>query len=533
MGMQSSLNRLEKGRIKLLNILVFILIASCLILTIITILQGLIIQPIATSLGAILLSFNYYLIYKEKHKAARIYFVGIGSLLVIVVSLFAYKQGLYTETENILFAFMANCMLLFNGSARHRRYWILFACIIILKYIRQDFMAQPYELPFYLLIQNVTILGVLMYLFLLYFYQTLTKSIEDLLASEQTLYSTIDNISPFIALINPDGTYKVVNKQYEKGFKIPRDEIIGKTAHEIMPEYLADGQQRVFNEALQSGKQVEFKEGHEMPDGSMNVGQGKFTPIKDKEGNILAIAGYVNNISELEETKRKLEEVNKSKDRIFSIVTHDIKSPLNMFESMLNASRDRVITSENFEELIDQLISKFAPIKSTIADLLKWSQSNLQNIDIKKADFKAMQIIEEVISISQMIADQKGIDILFEGNDQVIHMDSEHLKIAVRNILQNAIKFSDENTSITIQQYVKNQTLHISITDSGVGITENKLAQIRQGISVQPGKGTIGEVGSGLGLSLVNELLIKNSCSLEIQSQIGKGSTFTIVTPIK
>lgn len=528
-GVKPSNGWLENGKILLLNVLVLLGVQVCFVLSILCIIEGLYPQQLYTLGGILLFLLNYYLISKGWHNWARNYYIGLGSLLIIMVSLEAYPQGLYTETENILLAFMANSMLLFNGKKRHISFWLLFLVLIALKVIREDHRGSEENLEVFILIQNTATLSVLLYLFIWFFYLTLSKALRESSESEQNLYATIDNISLFIALINPDGTYRVVNRQYEKVFNIPREQIIGKSAFEVTSQSFAEAQKRILEETLRTKKRVEFKEEKEMPDGTINIGHGKVTPILDDENNVVAIAGYVNNISELEQTKRELQQANRSKDMIFSIVTHDLNSPLSMFESMLTAADEKALTAENFVPFINQLKSRFSPIKNTITDLLKWANSSLNDLEVNTSVFETEGLIKEVAAMCQMFADQKEITIQSNDPSQKIKMDPGHFRIAIRNILQNAIKFSPLKSNVKVEQTKVDDWVEISIQDEGKGISESMIDQIMSGSTVSPQKGTKGELGSGIGLTLVTGLLAKNQCQLKIESK--KGTRMTIRIP--
>ncbi|ADR21231.1 hypothetical protein MATR_11400 [Marivirga tractuosa] len=528
LGLSPGLGRLEVNRIRLINSLAFFATTLCIVMSIVTVIEQLYIQSLYIFISGLLFASTFIFNYHKKHALGRSYYVAVGGLLIIGLSLYAYSQALYTDTENILFAFMAISVLIFKGAARHYRFWTIFAIVIVLKFYRLEFMGVQPNFSFYILIQNTTILAVLMYFFLLYFYRALENSVQETKNSEKTLYNLIDNISIFIALFNADGTYKIVNRHYEKALKLKRRQIIGKSAHEVFDENIADWQNEIVEQAINKKESARTKKISTLKDGSPFVGYGRANPILDKHGNVIAVAGYIDNITELELVKQKLDQANESKDKVLSILTHDLRSPLNTFESILNSTQYQIITSDNFEEFIERLKNEFQPVKETINDLLYWAKSNMQDLHTNFTTFHCDKIIKEIIESSRLIASQKDIEIIVQGVDQQISMDLDHFKMALRNLIQNAIKFSNEGGVIKIKLAKKDKNISLSVQDSGIGISSDKIEEILRGEITKPGLGTAGEKGSGIGLSMVVALLQKNNCNLDIQSTEGKGSTFTL-----
>jgi len=522
------LNRLDRSRIQLLNRLILIVILICLIMTVVTLIEGLLRQSIIIFGGTVILALNFILVYKKRHELAKSYFITFTSLIIVSLSINAYQQGLFTEIENLIFPMMALCILLFESKARNYSYWILFIILIGLKTYRGIFNAESYDLSFYITIQNTTIFAVLLYLFLVFFYNVLVKSIKDIAASQKDLYNTIDNLSVFVALFNPDGSFKVVNKFYEKAFNKTRAEIIGKQAHDIMPKHVADWQKKVIDDAIKTKNSIKTKKELTLDDNSYFVGYGRANPILNEKEEVVAISGYISNVAELESIKQRLEIANKSKDRIFSIISHDLRSPLNTFESILNSTKYEIITSENFDDFIEDLRCRFLPIKDTITDLLQWSKANLSDIQASSTTFDIKLMVDEIITFNKPAIKVKKLKISNNLETQMISADPDHIKICLRNIIQNAVKFSPKKGNIIIKEIADDQFVCIAVTDEGEGISAEKINQIKEGKLVEPGIGSTGEKGTGIGLSMVTELLKKNNCDFDIKSQMGSGSTFII-----
>tara|TARA_R110002012_G_scaffold299067_1_gene497884 strand:- start:85313 stop:86824 length:1512 start_codon:yes stop_codon:yes gene_type:complete len=492
LGMQPELDKLEINRIKLINSVAFFSTATCLVIGILTIFEGLLVQSVFIFTAGVLFAVTFIFSYYHKHPQGRSYLVSVGSLLIIGLAVNAYRNQLYTDTENILFAFMALSILIFSGPSQHYRYWVLFGIIIYLKFLKAQYSSQVLDLSFYILIQNTTVLAILLYSFLVYFYRAFTSSVKALDESEKTLYNLIDNVSLFVALFNPDGTYKVVNRHYEKALNLKKEQIQGKRAQEVFPQDIANWQSDVVKEAVRTGESIKTKKSFLLPNDSSFVGFGRANPIKNANGDVIAVAGYINDISELENIRQKLEEVNQSKDRVFSIVTHDIRSPLNTFEGILNSTRYQIITSENFAEFIEKLKSEFTPIKETIDDLFRWAKANMEDIEANIIEFDSDKIIKEMIEGSSSLANQKEIKVEIKGECLKLKMDPDHFKIALRNLIQNAIKFSNIGATVTINQYQDTKNLFVTVEDEGIGISSEQIDAIKSGTACNPTTGQQG-----------------------------------------
>ena len=493
LSVNHELNRLDKSRVQLLNRLIIIVTFICLIMTVITLFEGLWIQSAIIFSGAVILSLNFVFVYHKKHAIAKTYYIIFTSIIVILLSINAYNQYLFTEVENILYAMMAVSILLYTSNAKHRSYWGIFLVIVSLKFYRQYFKPEGFDQSFFITIQNTVVLAILLYLFLLFFNNVLMKSVKDISASQKDLYDTIDNLSVFVALFNPDGTFKVVNKFYEKAFNKKRSEIIGKHAHEIMPADVADWQEEIVKEVIDSKKSIKTKKELALANDSYFVGYGRANPILDNKGEVIAVSGYIGNVAELENIKQQLELANKSKDRIFSIISHDLRSPLNTFESILNSTKYQIITSENYESFIENLKTRFLPIKDTITDLLQWSKANLSDIQASSSMFDIKMMVDEIITFNRPVIKVKKLKISNQLETNMVSADPDHIKICLRNIIQNAIKFSPPRGQVIINEFEDKEYVCIAVTDEGEGISPEKINQIKEGKLVEPGIGSTGK----------------------------------------
>lgn len=224
----------------------------------------------------------------------------------------------------------------------------------------------------------------------------------------------------------------------------------------------------------------------------------------------------------------KLAQSNKVKDRLLSIIAHDLKSPLNNIVNVLEAIDQEVFTKEEQTEIVTALKNQTNVTIETLENLLKWGQAQLRGISIKPEKFKLRDQLNKAILFVTAQANSKKIKInLSVENDWDGHFDQEHFNFIVRNYLANAIKFSPEQSTIDVKTVLdpKLNKYKISIVDRGMGIKEEDAHTIFQP-SPKVNFGTNNERGSGLGLRLCKEFAEANKGIVGFNTQLGKGSEF-------
>ena len=225
--------------------------------------------------------------------------------------------------------------------------------------------------------------------------------------------------------------------------------------------------------------------------------------------------------------KDELQKLNGVKDRLFSIISHDLRNPLVTLRSYLSLSENPNIAESKKQEYKTQTVQAVAQTTDMLDNLLVWanmqikdSKPNITVVDIEETVFNAIDNI-------QAQAAQKRIVINKEINTFSALGDENILNIALRNLLTNALKYSHENGNILINTYQKENAVFIEVKDEGVGMTAQQIKDLNTNEN-DTTKGTQGEKGSGLGLFLVKELLQKINAELLVESVEGKGSVFSI-----
>lgn len=245
------------------------------------------------------------------------------------------------------------------------------------------------------------------------------------------------------------------------------------------------------------------------------------------------------NIEEtLRESEAKLKEANYAKDKFFSIISHDLRSP---FNSLLGFSE---ILEENFDDYDNAKQKQYlgyihAGIKNTyrlLDDLLLWARSQKESIDFIPKKLNLSRLANETYELFKQPSENKSIELINQIPENIhITADKDMISTVFRNLISNALKFTSKGGKIIIEAENKQQFTKITIKDNGVGISKDmipKLFEITESISTS---GTENEKGTGLGLVLCKEFVEKHGGKIWVYSEINKGSTFyfTISNDIK
>ncbi|WP_425390287.1 ATP-binding protein [Ekhidna sp.] len=532
-GLEGISDPLEYRRVLFVNNLAIATFLVAISVTILIIFEGLYPQYVVTGLGGVSFLLALILNHRKQYLAARFTYVFLSVSILIAASFVAFRQGRFNETENILIGFMAVIYLLFDGRWRYIGYLSIYLLLMWLKFVKHDFQGLPYNLDFYLGLQNTSILCLLLFLFADSFRSSLMKAFVRMKTKDEIMYSMIDNVPLFIALIDKDFRYKMVNLNYEKAFGMARDKIIGSRVEEVLPANILNTHLPMVKAAL-NGASPEFLEKTDMPDGSSFYAGGKYVPIKSNEGKILGATVFVNDVSKLETAKIKLKEANDTKDRLFSIVAHDIRGPLDLFEGLINVSKDGVITNEEFLEHQEKVKEKLSALRETVNTLLEWARSQLDGINANPSKVNVNQVIESNVSLYKELVHKKKIKLKVDvPKDLDAWIDENHFKISVRNLLHNALKFTPKDGEVSTLVRKNDDKITMSIKDTGVGMDLKKINSIMKKELQNSRSGTGGELGTGLGLSLSLGLLEKNNCTVSISSEPNNGTEIKILIPYR
>ncbi len=241
--------------------------------------------------------------------------------------------------------------------------------------------------------------------------------------------------------------------------------------------------------------------------------------------------------NELKQTRQALEEKIKTSNKFFAIISHDLKNPFNAllgFSHLLYSEYDEFTDIEK-KKYIKQIYEASDSINKLLLNLLQWAKSQSGQIHLRKEAINISNVINRVLPLVKPQADSKKIKIKADINQSLsAYADENMINTVIRNLITNAIKYTPEYGEITLNARQKSHFVEVKISDTGIGMSQELIDAIFNGNS-QPDLSKIkkfSSVTSGLGLTLCKEFIYKNDGKIYVESQVGKGTTFTFTLPV-
>lgn len=239
-------------------------------------------------------------------------------------------------------------------------------------------------------------------------------------------------------------------------------------------------------------------------------------------------------VNQLKESEYKLSELNHVKDKLFSVVSHDLRNPLATMQSFLKlvTAHDEKLDAVEKQKLFFEAQQSLNNMNELLYNLLQWSRSQMNLLQFRPDKISVRAAIESSTRLVQLHAHMKQVIIKIEIEAGLYAFaDKEMVEFIIRNLLSNAIKFSQRDSSVEVKAVRMLDKVHISIADSGIGVNEAKRKKLLERNTTITRRGTEKEKGTGLGLLISKEFIEKNHGRLQIESIPGKGSVFSFDLP--
>ncbi|MBE0648892.1 MAG: PAS domain-containing sensor histidine kinase [Bacteroidales bacterium] len=257
-------------------------------------------------------------------------------------------------------------------------------------------------------------------------------------------------------------------------------------------------------------------------------------PFHDLDNSFIGYIGSCYDITENKNNELRLIELNATKDKFFSIIAHDLKTP---FNSIIGFSEHLIeeVKEKNYDKIVEVariILQSSNRAMDLLANLMTWSQLESGRMPFNPEHFDIANIISEVTSLLKVVAEQKHIHVenKISPNTQVF-ADKEMVSTVLRNLISNAMKFTQTGGIIKFSSVNEKNELIVTITDNGVGISKERIDKL---FTISESSSTLGtqkEKGTGLGLILCKEFIEKNKGEIWIESSLGDGSTFNFSLP--
>ncbi|MHC1737687.1 MAG: ATP-binding protein [Ignavibacteriaceae bacterium] len=354
---------------------------------------------------------------------------------------------------------------------------------------------------------------------------------------ELAKYKAIVAGSPDVIMMTDgkDGNILEVNDACISVLGYTPSELIGKKFEILFDKKNGEGETedeiRMYD--LVSSRKVKRRDGSVVP---MDL----FVTVEDWCGQKVVLTNFrdVSERVEAENLIKKMNEelkaLNQTKDKFFSIIAHDLKSPfaglLMLFDMLLD---QKIAVSEADQlKMLTRLRESSKAVFTLIQNLLEWSMLNLDSIKINPEKVTINIITDEMINLLKAVADNKEITLAneIEGEQNGL-VDLNSIKTVIRNLISNSLKFTPRGGKITVTGKEVNDRIEIMVRDTGVGMKKEQIEKVFTPGGNRSTKGTENEKGTGLGLVLCHELMVKNGGGISVESEIGKGTAFTIFFP--
>lgn len=263
--------------------------------------------------------------------------------------------------------------------------------------------------------------------------------------------------------------------------------------------------------------------------------QNYIDELKLKQQQLEGEAIKLNNLnSRLKESESKLKELNINKDKFFSIIAHDLKSPIAGLISISKILYDdyKSFDPEELDGTIEKMYDAVNNLYKLTENLLEWARLQSNRIEFNPDHFRLWEIVEQIQNIYKIHANEKNIDLSFNiPHETAVFADKNMINTALRNVVSNAIKFTPRDGKVSVSVFKKNEFVEVRVKDSGVGFSKDALGRIFKIEERYSTNGTDSEKGTGLGLILCKDFIEKNGGKIWVESDVNKGSVVAFTIP--
>jgi PAS domain S-box-containing protein len=360
---------------------------------------------------------------------------------------------------------------------------------------------------------------------------------EELRKSQLEVNTLLDSLPGLAFLKDKSHRYLIVNQKFCNAMGYTKEEIIGKTDFDLLPHHAAVKYINEDMEVLKSGEIIHTIEEQTLVDGKLVTIGTRKVPVKDNSGQVIGLIGLGVDITERKEAEEaykkytiELEELNTEKDKFFSIISHDLRSPFQGLLGLTNAIVEEYenLSADELKLFINNIYNSSKNLFNLIENLLQWSRIQRGKLEFILTKVELYEAILYVINLLSRNIANKDIHIINETlPDVFVHSDINILHSTLQNLISNAIKFTQYGGEIKISYKNEGKFISVTVSDNGVGIHEDDLVKLFRIDTQHSTLGTAKESGTGLGLIICKELIEKQGGAIKVESILGKGSSFT------
>jgi PAS domain S-box-containing protein len=358
--------------------------------------------------------------------------------------------------------------------------------------------------------------------------------------SEEKFRSLAENTADALLIYDKNYIVTYVSPAYTKLFGYTTKEKVGNNREKIAALIHPKDRQRTLNhifKAINNQQETltyQFRFKHKNGNYIWLRNRAKF--LYDESGNYNGAYIVCSDINNLKEAEEQLKQSNSTKDRFFSIIGHDLKGPFNNiigYTNMLSNDFD-TFSKEELKSIFKRLNSSTKNSMLLLDNLLDWYRTEKSRIHFNPDFIKINDCINEVVNLFKPISDHKNISLKYKNNNvESVFADINMMNSIMRNLISNAIKYTNNKGQVEIETQQNKDHVKISVKDNGIGMDNNTLNKLLEFSMTTSLRGTAEEKGTGLGLLICKEFVESHGGQLSIDSDVGKGSTFSFTLPVK
>ncbi|MCU4166331.1 PAS domain-containing sensor histidine kinase [Carboxylicivirga caseinilyticus] len=362
-------------------------------------------------------------------------------------------------------------------------------------------------------------------------YMSSIKALED---SEERYFKVVEDSPALISRYDENGILRYVNYQYCSFFEEQHSDLVGTSFLNQIPEEERNEVWGSIQNLTPENPYSEVELRVVLKDGSIRWLHRLDRALIDSNGKIFEFQSVAMDITAVKQTEDNLKKLNNTKDKLFSIIAHDVKNPFNAilgFATLLRKNIDQY-SKDQIKEYVERILSSSENLYKLLDDLLIWAKSQLGHMTVSKQKMQLSSLVLEAFDSFVIQANEKGVELINEvDSDIYIEADMEMMRFVIRNLVHNGIKFTDSEGKVICSCFSNGSYEILSIKDTGIGIKPQKLANLFDIGEFMATAGTAQEKGTGIGLNLSRELVEKNGGKIKVESEIGVGTEFKVYLP--
>ncbi len=423
----------------------------------------------------------------------------------------SFPSKLYTESENrqLLFLLLAHLIILLVGLLGISRYFRMLKKLFGIIDKKNNELETESTL--------------------------LRKSNEELKDSLERNKAIVSAMPDILFSIDQNGCFTNCQVSDSNFLLAPVDAIVGKSIRDVLPPEIAEKGTELISLAIRTGKLQVFEYYLDVSDSRKWF---ELRIVNSSSTEVLAISRDITDRKRAEEEisfkNQQLLEAIADKDRLMSILAHDLKNPFNAIlglSQLLTTSLDQFDKPkiESFARLINNSAKNTYDL---LEDMLMWARSQSGKIPFRPQNLVFSEVLQSIMTDSRLIADRKSIALNYqETNNIIVYADFDMLKTVLRNLVSNAIKFTQNGGKIEISIEQQDSEVIITVSDNGIGISPSAISKLFDKSKTHTTSGTEQEGGTGLGLFICLDFVEKHNGLIWVESEVGIGSMFKFSLP--